>query len=353
MRMTDNPYESDELPRDRFGRPLIYVPERGRLVAYTRATTYAGSVEDTYKLGQWMQRMVALGLAYRPDLMVSVAAFHDDKDELNKICDTAIEAAKGRAAAGVGTALHALTDKLDRGEELGPIPAEYMADLQAFERATKPLRVLSIERFVVLDELKVGGTFDRLYEFEGRWYIGDTKSGSIEWGAGKIAMQLALYSRSVPYDYRTRQRSTFGGDVDQDRGIVVHMPAGSGEAELKWVDIAAGWRAVELATAVRKWRSRKGLITPLQTAEGVVRDVFPETVPLTLMERVKAATSRAELVALYLERDEEWTDDHTRAAKVKSNKLHQATLRRARVMGRKEETSPIGEPHKTKGRAST
>jgi hypothetical protein len=190
--------------------------------------------------------------------------------------------------------------------------------------------VISIERFVVLDELKVGGTFDRLYEFEGRWYIGDTKSGSIEWGAGKIAMQLALYSRSVPYDYRTRERSTFGGDVDQDRGIVVHMPAGSGEAELKWVDIAAGWRAVELATAVRKWRSRKGLITPFQTAEGVVRDVFPETVPLTLMERVKAATSRAELVALYLERDEEWTDDHTRAAKVKSNKLHQATLRRTK-----------------------
>jgi hypothetical protein len=330
--MTVNPYESDELPRDRWGRPLVAPLGGGKLTAYTRATTYAGSVEDTYKLGQWMQRMVALGLAYRPDLMVSVAAFHDDKDELNKICDTAIEAAKGRAAAGVGTALHALTDKLDRGEELGPVPPEYEADLRAFEAATKPLRVVSIERFVVLDELKVGGTFDRLYEFEGRWYIGDTKSGSIEWGAGKIAMQLALYSRSVPYDYRSRTRTPFEvlgvGPVDQDRGIVVHMPAGSGKAELKWVDIRKGWRAVELATNVRAWRSTKGLITPFQTAEGVVRDVFPETVPLTLMERVKAATSRAELVALYLERDEEWTEEHTRAAKVKSNKLHQQALKR-------------------------
>lgn len=260
MTNPDDVYGPPEVPRDRWSRPLIVPPGGGKPVAYTRCTTFAGSVEDTYNLSLWQQRMVALGLAERPDLLVSVAAHYDDKEELNKICQTALEAAKGKAAAGVGTALHKLTDRLDRGEPLGPVPAEYMPDLDAFAAATKGLKVLALERFVVQDDMKIGGTFDRLYEFEGRRYIGDTKSGSIEYGAGKIAMQLAIYSRSVLYDPKTKERISLG-DVDQERAIVVHLPAGQGRCELKWVNIAAGWDAVvNLAAGVRKWRSRKGLI---------------------------------------------------------------------------------------------
>jgi hypothetical protein len=60
----------NELPRDRWGRPLITPPTGGEPRAYTRVTTLAGSVEDTYHLGQWQQRMVAVGMARRPDLVL-------------------------------------------------------------------------------------------------------------------------------------------------------------------------------------------------------------------------------------------------------------------------------------------
>lgn len=328
MSVPDDPYGPPEISRDRYGRPMVVPPDGGKATAYTRCTTYAGSIEDTYNLSRWQQRMVALGLAERPDLLLSVAAHHDDKEKLGGICDSAIEAAKGRAAAGVGTALHKLTDRLDRGEDLGPVPAEYMGDLSAFAIATKPLKVLALERFVVVDDLKIAGTFDRLYEYEGRRYIGDTKSGSIEWGAGKIAMQLAIYSRGLMYDHVTRQREPL--DVDQDRAIVVHMPAGKGTCELKWINISAGWEAVALAGEVRKWRARRGLIKDLDPPMAAAVELLGAALGaelLSLADRIALAVDAAELAELWTANRAEWGDDHTRAAKARKLQLHHRLLR--------------------------
>ena len=318
--------ETAEIPRDRFGRPMVVPPGGKKPTAYTRCTTYASSIEDTYNLQRWMQRMVALGLAERPDLMVSVAAHYDDKDALNKVCETAIEAAKGKAAAGIGTALHKLTDRLDRGEPVGPVPQEYQADLAAFEVATKPLKVLAVERFVVVDELKVGGTFDRLYELEGRRYIGDTKSGNIEYGTGKIAMQLAIYSRGLLYDHRTQTREPLG-EVDQDRAIVMHLPAGQGRCELHWVDIKAGWEAVQLAGQVRGWRSRRDLLAPLDIDTAVAalaRELIVEVV--SLAEQVAMAPSAAALEQLWAANRNEWTDELTAMARLRKQSLSPRNL---------------------------
>jgi hypothetical protein len=314
-----------EVPRDRWNRPMIVPPKGSKPTAYTRCTTYASSIEDTYNLSRWQQRMVALGLAERPDLMLSVAAHHDDKEELNQICDTALEAAKGKAAAGVGTALHKLTDRLDRGEPLGPVPAEYQPDLDAFMKATEPLKVLAMERLVVLDDLKVAGTFDRLYEYEGRRYIGDTKSGSIEYGSLKIAMQLAIYSRGQLYDHRTRTREELG--VEQDLAIVVHLPAGKGTCELKWVNIAAGWEYVALAGQVRGARSRRGLIRPFEPAALLAEEFEVEVIELT--DQIAAAPDVPTLEALFLDNRSEWTAEHTAAAKKRKAHLHQQVLRDA------------------------
>ena len=252
------------IPRDGWGRPLVIPPGGGKPIAYTRCTTYVGVLEDTYNLARWQQRMVALGLASRPDLLLAVSAHGDDKQQLNKICADAQEAAAAHAAATTGTALHALTERLDRGLPVGVIPDAYLADLAAYEKKTARFTPVEIEKFTVLDELQVGGTPDRVLEFEGRRYIGDVKTGSIEYGIGKIAMQLAVYSRSSLYDHVTGNRA--GLSVDQNNAIVVHLPAGEGRCELHWVNIAAGWEAVQLATSVRAWRTRKGLSAPLVTS---------------------------------------------------------------------------------------
>lgn len=252
----------EPIPRDRYGRPLVIPREGGKPIPYTRCTTYVGVLEDTFNLARWQQRMVALGLASRPDLLLAVSAHGDDKTELNRICAEAQEAAAAHAAATTGTALHALTERLDRGMPVGVIPEAYQADLAAYEKETAELTPVEIEAFTVLDTLQIGGTPDRVVEFRGARYIADVKTGSIEYGMGKIAMQLAVYSRSSLYDHRTGERTSL--QVDQNNAIVIHLPAGEGRCELHWVNIAAGWEAVKLATSVRAWRARSGLSIPFK-----------------------------------------------------------------------------------------
>lgn len=265
------------IPRDRWGRPLVTPLNGGKPVAYTRCTTFVGCLEDTYNLSLWQQRMVALGLADRPDLMLSVAAHRDDKKKLNELVDQAREAAAATAAATTGTALHTLTERVDRNETLGVIPVAYQADLDAYRDATSPFKVETIEQFRVQDDLKIGGTTDRIFEYLGTRYIGDVKTGSIEWGIGKIAMQLATYANSVPYDWGTRQRTPDPWPVDLDRAIIVHLPAGQGVCNLVWVDIKAGWEAVTtLAQPVRAWRSRKNLSEPFIPTPRAALTVVPE-----------------------------------------------------------------------------
>jgi hypothetical protein len=152
--------------------------------------------------------MVALGLADRPDLLLAAAAHRDDKNKLNDICDQAKEAAKASASATTGTALHALTEQHDRGQTLGVLPADAKADLDAYIAATEPFEHLGIEEFVVHDGFKIGGTFDRLVRYNGEVYIADLKTGSVDFGIGKIAMQLAVYAHSVRYDPATHLRSS-------------------------------------------------------------------------------------------------------------------------------------------------
>lgn len=253
--------DATKVPRDGRGRPKIVPPGGGKEVSYTRCTTFVAALEDTYNLTKWKMRQVALGLADRPDLLLSVSAHRDDKSELDRVADAAMEAAQSSAAATTGTALHTLTELHDHGRPIGTLPAAARADLDAYIAETAGLSYVAIEQFRVCDELKVGGTADRVIDLGDRLMIGDVKSGDITYGIGKIAMQLAVYARSTAY--------TAGGGrvpdvkpMDLERAVVVHLPAGRGVCTLHEVDIAAGWEAVQLAARVRSWRGRKNLATP-------------------------------------------------------------------------------------------
>lgn len=251
------------IPRDRWHRPLVAPPEGGKPRAYTRCTTYVDCLDDKYNLQVWQQRMVALGLADRPDLLLAVSAHRDDKKHLNTLTEQAREAAAAGAAATTGTALHALTERLDRDQPLGAVPDTYRADLDAYRAATEgTVEPLLIEAFTVHDELMIGGTPDRVLRYGQCGYIGDIKTGSIDYSAGKIAMQLAVYARSMPYDHVTQTRSPYPVEVNTQWGLVIHLPAGTGTCELRWIDLDAGWRGVQLATQVRAFRRDTKPFTP-------------------------------------------------------------------------------------------
>jgi hypothetical protein len=249
-----------EIQRDRYGRPLVVPPKGRKPVAYTRATTIANSLDDASALTAWKMRMAAIGLTVRSDLLLAINAAQDDKMAINRYIEDAMEVAGASKAATIGTALHAFTEKIDLGQDLGPVPEQWAGDLAAYETATKKLNKIFIEQFSVLDKYKIAGTPDRLVEYQGERFIADIKTGRID-HPNNIAIQLAIYANGLPYDVATATRGTWG-EVNKDKAIIIHMPAGTGMCKLVWIDIAEGWRGLQFAMKVRKWRDKKGLATP-------------------------------------------------------------------------------------------
>jgi len=250
-----------EIERDRYGRPLVKPPKGGKPVAYTRATTIANSLDDPAALTAWKMRMAAIGLSVRSDLLLAINAAQDDKMAINRYIEDAMEVAGASRAATIGTALHTYAEKLDLGQELGPIPDEWAGDIRAYESATKKLNKIYIEQFCVLDKYKIAGTPDRLVEYNGELFIADIKTGRID-HPNNIAIQLAIYAYGSPYDIATGSRGSWG-NVNQEKAIIIHLPAGTGLCKLVWIDIAEGWKGLQFAMKVRQWRDKKGLITPI------------------------------------------------------------------------------------------
>ena len=284
-------YQNVEIPRDRWQRPLVMAPDADKRIPYQRTTTFVGCLEPTYNLMAWKQRQTALGMSQRKDLVLAAAACTPaDKKKLNDIADKAAEHALSSAGATTGTALHSLTERIDRGEPLGAVPGVFGADLAAYEKATAHLNMVAIEQFRVFDDWKVAGTADRIIELHGRHYIADIKTGSIDW-PHKIAMQLAMYGRSLPYDIPTDTRAPQTPALNLQRALIIHLPAETGECHLVWVDIEKGWRGCQIAKTVWDWRALKGLTWDAAPDE-------PE-LPITYVDMVFAAATVEQLRELW------------------------------------------------------
>jgi hypothetical protein len=241
----------------------VVPPDGGPRIPYRRTTTFAGALEDTYALQLWKQRQVAIGMGQRQDLVLAAAAADpDDKDRLDEIAEKATEHALASAAATTGTSLHTLTERLDRGQKLGHVPEPYGADLKAYEKATASIEWTDIETFRVLDGWRVAGTADRVGRINGVLVVADIKTGSIDY-PHKMAMQLACYARSLPYDIATDTRGPAPLGLNLHYGIIIHLPAGEGRCQLHRIDIAKGFDACLLAKKVWDWRGIKGLLAPI------------------------------------------------------------------------------------------
>ena len=312
------------IPRDRWGRPLIIPPEGGKPVPYTRCTTLVGAIEDKWGLMAWKQRQTVVGLAARPDLHLRAASLgpqpdSDDqaavrvwKQQMDEVCEQAMEAAGSSSAATIGTALHTYAELIDQGQDVTP-PREWARHLDNYRRTTTGFQPVAVEQFVVCDQYRVGGTADRVLRDTdtGKLVIGDIKTGSIDY-PHKMAMQLAVYAHSAAYDPDTGQRTPLQ-DIDLTSVLIIHLDAGSGDCRLHWVDIEAGWEAVGLAAQVRAWQARRGLTTPAPTTEqatATATSVLVDGVP-ALVAAILQAGSVDELVGLRQTHAGQWTDQHT------------------------------------------
>jgi len=261
--------------RDRWGRYLVVPPEGGKPIGYTRATTVSKALDDTSSLMAWGERMTAIGMAQRPDLLAQVLDHVDDKTALNKLCERAKEQGGATVRRDLGTALHSILERAFTDPDYTPPPAnvaDVAAVLQEIEaHGYRPVAGMH-EQIVVSDARKVAGTFDLLLQKNGVTYISDIKTGSnVTYGALGFCVQLGLYAmadniyvQGAAKDGSEDQRLPMPV-VDQSQAIIIHVEPGSGQATLHLLHLDP--TLVNLAMAVRNARAQKGLIERLEPAE--------------------------------------------------------------------------------------
>lgn len=263
-----------EPERDRYGRYVIPDPVTGKHRSWTRATTWATSIADTFALTGWKQRMVAVGLARRPDLLAGVASIadiesKDGKKRLDQLCENAKEHAGASTRANLGSALHSFVEHADLDREL-IVPQPWDADVRAYQQALEQYGITVsrnyVEKICVLRYFGIAGTMDRLVRLEGRELpmVMDVKTGAdLGFSWTEIAIQLAIYARADSIWDVANESHYPMLKVDREQALVMHLPAGKAICTPYIVNIAEGWKAVNLCALVREWRVRKDLAAPL------------------------------------------------------------------------------------------
>jgi hypothetical protein len=262
---------AQQIPRDRWGRPLITPVDGGDPMPYTRVSTLAKALDDKTALTDWKCRQVAIGLAARPDLVTKTQAVGNDRQALKEVVEEAMSAAASDRAANVGTALHAFTEKIDAGaapEDLVTMTDPLFLDLVAYREATKHLSMEAAELFIVCDELQAAGSFDRLVQVpDVGLVVADLKTGQHEpnYPHG-VAQQIAIYAHGHLYDpQQGRIASLADLGVRTDTGLLIHLPSEAGRCDLYLIDLDHGWDLAQAAVAVRAAYKTKPL-TPYNPA---------------------------------------------------------------------------------------
>lgn len=261
--------------------------EGRRKQPFTRVTTWIDALEDKSSLSAWKSRLVLIGSALDPSLLDEVvhrAAVLEDPDpeEARKAktwfknrVEKVLDKAGANLKSETGTRLHELSEIVDGGKELPDESSfEDVIDMAAYKRFIESFDLVAVETLVVNDEIQAAGTPDRIGAWKGepltapdgstvdesQPLILDLKTGNLQYGVLKIAMQLAVYARASNYDPATGERSSLG-DINQKWGMALSLQPGTGILLPYWVDLTLGWKAVQLAGAVRAMRTagRKAL----------------------------------------------------------------------------------------------
>lgn len=152
----------------------------------------------------------------------------------------------------------------------------YRSHLEAYSAEMGRLGLIShlFEYHVVNDEYRAAGTCDRLYVLGqplitpngeilpvGTMVVGDLKTGkSLDFSAPGYSVQLAIYAAGRRYNTEKDEYLADQPDVNQDWGILVHMPSDRPECTMLWVDLSVGRWGAYLTQQIREWRKnwRKG-----------------------------------------------------------------------------------------------
>ena len=313
--------------RDSYGRYRLPDPtgqKEGRK-AFTRATTGAKALDDTYNLNQYKIRQTVTGLHSKPellDLFPELGDYREQREALEEIAESAQIAAGSKEASEHGTALHAWLEFIDGGHgTLADVPKEFRPKAEKYLEALAEWGLTvpegGIERIVWHEATGFVGTFDRIYLLaDGTPVIGDVKtSKDLKYSYLSISVQLATYadaSLMLSADGKSWEPMP---EVNYKKAVVLWVPSDKVHAELVPINLEIGRAALELAEQVRAARS-SGTTKQIRLPLDVIPRPGEEHGPAddggtTLEDLVDQADSPEALAALYEEHADLWTEDLT------------------------------------------
>lgn len=316
---------------DGYGRYKLPSPTTGRPTGFTRATTVASTLDDTYNLSRWARRETARNVLRGDcggnELMAraTISALDEAFDAgtnaaIDALLDELDDACGTRDAAELGTAVHAWLEAVDLGvirpvdvpEQFQPYLRSYRDVLARYGLVADPQYV---ERIVLNDrgEETIVGTLDRIYRViaTGELVLGDVKtSKTLEYGYLAFSVQLALYG------FATHMLAVDGSGwepmpaINEKFALIIHVPSDQPErAEAVTIDLQFGAETAVAALDARRRRKAAKKAVP-----------FVHAIPLPTTEALRHVAARhaiqdisdrAELSAIWKEFADVWSDELT------------------------------------------
>jgi hypothetical protein len=255
------------------GAPLVSDPsDPDKSLRYSRPSGYGKPLDDENALVNWKINKSMLGVALSPALSAQVAAVDQkDKPSLLALRNEALNKGAANEAADMGTALHAMTHRMENPEDDWEPPEQYAGDLDAYLNTIRQYGLISemIEVPMVNDDWKAAGTADRIYRTTvdltapdgstiqaGTLLLGDIKTGkSLDFSPPGYSVQMAIYATGQLYDVVTEKRLATP-PINQLWTVLVHLPVGKSDCNLYFLSIEVGNHGAYLAHLVKEWRNR-------------------------------------------------------------------------------------------------
>jgi hypothetical protein len=277
------------------GIPYVVAPS-GKRERYSRSSNGGKILDDESNLTDWKLRTVIAGAAQRPELMAAASVLNIDteKKALRDIAEKCLVAGKGERRSVIGTAVHAMFDHLDRGDEWIAPPNFIELCMSYVEMKYHwGFEVEDIEIHCINDRFRLAGTLDRRFRTTkalvapdgstipiGSVLVADLKTGKeLEYAAGSYCTQLAAYVDSLRYDVVTDERYAFDPPSVSDWALIIHADSADTRVDVYWVDIESGRLGLELATKVKEWRRRSDLLTVARLPVDAPLPPVPATIP--------------------------------------------------------------------------
>jgi len=259
------------------GEPLDWPEgERQPLNAelYDRPSDISGSLDTKENLSPYHQAKAVFGVVTEPPPHSLIKQFRalaseftdpwsEAKAEVKDLLKLARTLGGEDFKSGSGAALHRYSCLIDKGI----VPEYEMTDfepwLDVYREAMKRFEVLAWEGFVVADEVKCAGSFDKLLldRKTDEIMIGDLKTGKSDADfAMSPTVQVAIYAHGQYYDQETGKRTPIDPDLSLTKGVLIHLPYNGGgepECNIYPLDLERGWQLAKTSKDVTSARKMK------------------------------------------------------------------------------------------------